>query len=124
MTRASSQPTIRDVARLAGVAISTVSRVINRTGPVSEGVVQAVEAAMQELRYRPRAAARSLVMGRTSTLGLLLPLIHGDFFAPLLQGIETVADELGYLLLISTTGRSGPSRQLPAALGPHNTDGL
>lgn len=83
-----------------------------------------VEAAMKELRYVPRAAARNLATRKTNTLGLLVSDILGDFFAPLITGIERVATEAGYDLLISTAGRRGPHNALPQSLGVHNTDGL
>jgi len=119
-----AQTTIDDVAREAGVSIATVSRVINRNVPVSEEVVAKVEAAMQALRYVPRAAARNLASRKTDTLGLLLTELLGDFFSPLLNGIESAANEQGYDLLISTAGRRGPHNQLPGSLGYHNSDGL
>jgi LacI family transcriptional regulator len=116
--------TIDDVAQRAGVSISTVSRVINRTVPVSEDAASRVEAAMRELNYRPRAAARNLATRKTNTVGLLISGIEGDFFAPLLSGIESMTSEAGYDLLISTSGRLGPRDEFPASLGAHNTDGL
>jgi LacI family transcriptional regulator len=119
-----SYPTIDDVARRAGVSISTVSRVINRNVPVSDEVVVQVEAAMKALKYVPRAAARNLATRKTKTLGLLLADILGDFFAPLLAGVESMSDQHGYDLLISTAGRRGPQVELPRSLGNHNTDGL
>ena len=124
MHRKSSVPTIHDVAQQAGVSISTVSRVINRNVPVSDDVAARVEATMNELKYVPRAAARNLATRRTNTLGLLLTDLLGDFFAPLLSGIESVATENGFDLLISTAGRGGPHPELPGPLGRHNTDGL
>ncbi len=120
----STASTIDDVAREAGVSISTVSRVLNRNVPVSEEVVTKVEAAMRALRYTPRAAARNLATSRTNTLGLLLAEIVGDFFSPLLAGIESVAAQHGYDLLISTAGRRGPQSELPGPFGKHNADGL
>ena len=120
----SSQPTIDDVARKAGVSISTVSRVINRAVPVSPDIVLRVEEVMTELRYVPRAAARNLARRNTNTLGLLLPDVLGDFFGPLLAGIQRVTNEHGYDLLISTAGRHDPHDELPHSLGNHNTDGL
>lgn len=119
-----SFPTIDDVARQAGVSISTVSRVLNRNVPVSDEVATKVQAAMRALRYTPRAAARNLATSRTNTLGLVLAEIVGDFFGPLLAGIETVATEHGYDLLISTAGRRGPQDQLPGPFSKHNADGL
>jgi len=118
------QVTIDDVARRACVSISTVSRVINRTVPVSGDVAARVQAAMAELNYRPRAAARNLAARRTHTVGLLITGIEGDFFAPLLSGIESATGEAGLDLLISTSGRRGPRAEFPNSLGPHNTDGL
>jgi DNA-binding LacI/PurR family transcriptional regulator len=117
-------PTIDDVARKAGVSISTVSRVLNRNVPVSDHVVTRVEAAMRALRYTPRAAARNLATRRTNTLGLLLAELVGDFFGPLLGGIESVASQHGFDLLISTAGRRGPQNQLPGPFRKHNADGL
>lgn len=117
-------PTIDDVARKAGVSISTVSRVLNRNVPVSDEVVQRVESAMRALRYTPRAAARNLATSRTNTLGLLLAEIVGDFFSPLLRGIESVAAEHGFDLLISTAGRRGPQDVMPGPFNKHNADGL
>jgi LacI family transcriptional regulator len=116
--------TIDDVARRAGVSISTVSRVINRNVPVSEEVAARVQAAMAELKYAPRSAARNLASRKTNTLGLLLADIRGDFFAPLLSGVEAATSELGMDLLISTSGRRKPRSEFPRTLGPHNTDGL
>lgn len=124
MSKRPQGATITDVARRAGVSISSVSRVINRTLPVSDEVAARVQAAMKELQYAPRAAARNLATRRTNTLGLLLANMLGDFFGPLLAGIEDVATEHGYDLLISTAGRRGPHDELPGSLGHHNCDGL
>ena len=117
-------PTIDDVARQAGVSISTVSRVLNRTVPVSDEIAAKVKAAMRDLRYTPRAAARTLATARTNTLGLVLAELVGDFFSPLLHGIESVAVQNGYDLLISTAGRRGPHNQIPHSFDKHNADGL
>lgn len=124
MNKKSPYKTIDDVAELAGVSISTVSRVINRNVPVSEDIVARVEAAMQELKYIPRAAARNLASRKTNTLGLLAAEVLGDFFSPLLSGIEGAVADAGYDLLISTSARRGPHDHLPSSLGAHNTDGL
>ena len=124
MVNRKAQPRIDDVAHRAGVSISTVSRVVNRTVPVSDQVAARVQSAMKELKYVPRAAARNLASRRTNTLGLLLTDLLGDFFAPLLSGIESVAVEQGFGLLISTAGRGGPHFELPGPLGRHNSDGL
>lgn len=124
INRDNTLPTIDDVAALAGVSTSTVSRVINRKIPVSPEATRRVEAAMKELRYVPRAAARNLATQQTSTIGLLFSRFEGDFFGPLLAGIEDAVSEAGFELLISSAGRRGPQEQLPTALSPPNTDGL
>jgi DNA-binding LacI/PurR family transcriptional regulator len=111
--------TIDDVARRAGVSISTVSRVVNRTVPVSEEAAARVQAAMAELNYQPRAAARNLATRQTNALGLLLTDISGDFFVPLLRGVEAATAEAGFSLLISTA-----RDRLSHSAGVHNTDGL
>jgi LacI family transcriptional regulator len=118
--------TINDVARRAGVSIATVSRVLNGTTPVIGETAERVKAAIEELDYKPRAAARILASRRTDTLGLLLPEIGESFFAPLLRGIETEARTAGYDLLIHATSHiahaSSPTPR--RSLAEHNTDGL
>src|SRR5512143_1617873 len=94
--------TIHDVAKRARVSISTVSRVLNQTVPVSEEVRQRVEKAMSQLKFVPRMAARNLALRATNALVLLSTDSDGDFFAPLLNSIDTVASDSGYNLLIST----------------------
>jgi LacI family transcriptional regulator len=116
--------TISDVARQAGVSISTVSRVLNDTVPVDAEIAERVRIAVADLNYIPRAAARTLASRRTNTIGLVLPDIGGEFYTPLLRGIEAVSSEAGFDLLIHSTQafRSGVAPRRP--LGEHNTDGL
>ena len=123
MKKSTQAPSIDDVARQAGVSISTVSRVINRTVPVSDEVSERVLTTMRELNFQPRTAARNLATRRTNALGLLLTDIQGDFFAPLLSGIETVTADAGFDLLISTSRRASRD-ETPRSVGVHNTDGL
>ncbi len=124
MQQTTKAPTIADVARLAGVSIATVSRVLNSKTPVQEPTARRVQAAIEKLRYVPRTAARVLASRKTNTLGLLLPEISGAFFSPLLRGIEAAARESGFDLLVhATEDRSRmPGARLP--LGEHNTDGV
>ena len=124
MNNNSRPPSIDDVARRAKVSISTVSRVINHTAPVSPEITVRVEAAMRELNYVPHMAARNLATRRTNTIGVLLSDMLGDFFQPLLTGIETVARENGFEILISMTGVTRPQDQRVRPFGLHNTDGL
>lgn len=119
------QPTIKDVARRAGVSISTVSRVLNQSAPVSDDKAVKVRQAVEELNFRPRAAARILASRKTDTIGLLLPVISGEFFALMLRGIERGVLEEGYDLLIhSTFSEARPQSPFKRVLGEHNTDGL
>jgi DNA-binding LacI/PurR family transcriptional regulator len=125
MTKTRSEAiTIRDVAREAGVSVATVSRFINQTAPVSEEVAVRLQKVMEEFRYVPQATARNLATHKTRTIGLLLVDIQGDFFAPLLNGIEAVTSEAGYDLLISCARSPQARRGFPLPLGPHNTDGV
>jgi DNA-binding LacI/PurR family transcriptional regulator len=115
--------TIEDVARLAGVSIATVSRVVNGKSPVVPETAQRVMEAIRALNYVPRAAARILASKRTDTLGLIVPEISGEFFAPMLRGIEAAAGEAGFDLLVHTTAYKKPNTRRHT-LGEHNTDGL
>ena len=120
----SSRATISDVAERAGVSISTVSRVLNNTVPVDEEVARRVRAAVSALNYTPHSAARTLASRRTKTIGLLLLDIGGDFYTPMLRGIEAVSSQAGYDLLIHSTIASLSGTPFRRALGEHNTDGL
>lgn len=99
-----THPTIRDVARLAGVAKTTASDALQGRGRVSEATRARVEAAAAALRYRPHAGARDLTLRRSEVLGLLV----GDFFDPFnaeLTGLlEQRAAANGYRVLLATAG--------------------
>lgn len=125
MTRKSSSVTIRDVARQADVSVATVSRFINQTAPVSEDVAQRIQSVMKELRYTPHVAARNLATNRTNAIGLMVSFnIYGDFFGPMLNGIESVVGEHGLNLLISSNNLALRGGHGGMPLGPTNTDGL
>lgn len=124
-SKGASRPSINDVARRAGVSTATVSRVINRTGPVAEDTAARVNAAIAELRYVPHAAAKGLASRKAYTIGLLVPLLTTDFFAPTLWGVEAGARDAGYDLLIYSSRRGAhPSEEFTYPVGEHNTDGL
>ncbi len=120
----SSSVTIRDVARAAGVSVATVSRYLNRHTNVSSEVSLRLEKVMAELEYVPHVSARKLATNKTNTIGLLLMDIGGDFFVPMLNGVERTARQNGYDLLISSTGDPKQPGGIIHMLGPHNTDGL
>jgi DNA-binding LacI/PurR family transcriptional regulator len=91
---------IQDVAKRAGVSVSTVSRVLNGTARVNSNVRTRVEVAIQELQYRPSRAARSLRTNYSSIIGLLISDIQNPFFMDLIQGIEDTALQHGYSLIL------------------------
>jgi DNA-binding LacI/PurR family transcriptional regulator len=125
MPKKSKRPTIVDVAELAGVSISTVSRVLNTSAPVEDDKVEKVRQAIETLNYQPKAAARILASQRTETIGLLLPIISGEYFAGMLRGVEQGVIEGGYDLLIHSTFTDvRPTSPYRRILGEHNTDGL
>jgi LacI family transcriptional regulator len=98
------RPTIYDVARLAGVSAATVSRTLNGTGHVAASRRLAVEAAVEQLGYRPNTIARSLATRSTRTVALLLPDITNPFYAELVSGVHALTLEREYTMLLCTTG--------------------
>lgn len=84
------------VAREAGVSASTVSRIINGTVNVSDGLKQAVEAAIAKFDFRPNAAARGLALGKTLTIGVVAQAIDSPFYGEGLRGIEACLRQRGY----------------------------
>jgi LacI family transcriptional regulator len=99
-------PTIQDVAKKAGVAPMTVSRVINQSGYASIEVRTRVMAAVEELGYMPNTLARSLRIRRTHTLALILTDITNPFFTTLARGVEDAASKAGYTVLFGNTDES------------------
>ncbi|MFM8322903.1 MAG: LacI family DNA-binding transcriptional regulator [Chloroflexota bacterium] len=95
--------TLKEVAAYAGVSIKTVSNVVNDWPYVSEETRQKVLEAIQAVGYRPNQAARSLVTGKTRTVGVLIPDIANPFFGAAIRGCEDVLFEGGYSLLLSNT---------------------
>ncbi len=97
-------PTIREVARLAGVSVATVSKALNGSGKVSEALRERVEAAARTLGYAPHASARSLRSGATRILGLLVADITNPFFLKLVEHIEQLASAAGYSVILCNSG--------------------
>lgn len=92
--------TIKDVAREAGVAISTVSNVINQVDNVSDRTKQRVLDAIEKLKYVPNFNARSLKSNKKNTVGLFLSSIQGDYYRQLLQAVHLQCKMAGYMLNI------------------------
>lgn len=103
-------PTIRDVAKRAGVAPITVSRVINRDGYVREETRLRVERAIAELDYIPNSLGPSLRSKRTTMLALVLSDIINPFWTTVARGVEDTANRNGYHLILCNTDAS-PEKQ-------------
>jgi LacI family transcriptional regulator len=117
--------TMNDVARLANVSIATVSHVINGTRFVSVERVERVQAAMQELGYTPDATARSLRVGRTHTIGLVIPDTTNPFFAALARWIEEAGFESGYTTILANSDeRPDREHRYVSTLVSKRVDGL
>ena len=87
--------TIKDVAKYAGVSTATVSRVLNKKGPLSEKTIQKVNEAVEKLAYHPNVLARSLASGKNNTIGVLVPSYDHPFWSELLQKMEEEASYSG-----------------------------
>jgi DNA-binding LacI/PurR family transcriptional regulator len=118
-------PTIRDVARQAGVSHQTVSRVINASEDVTTETRERVEAAIAALDYRPNAIARSMARGQTRTLACISPNLTDFTFASIIEGAEAEARRLGYFLL-SSSARDAESFEslVDELIGHRRVDGL
>jgi LacI family transcriptional regulator len=92
--------TIKQVAARAGVSFTTVSHVVNRTRPVSDGARVRVERAIAELGYFPSAVARALKTSQTRILGVIVPNITNPFFSELMRGIEDVCERSHYSVFL------------------------
>jgi LacI family transcriptional regulator len=94
-------PTMRDVAELAGVSIQTVSLVVNGKAQIGEQTRARVQSAIQQLGYIPHVAAQSLRSGHSGNIGLLIPDAHNPHFWNFVQGVEEVAVQYNYSVLLT-----------------------
>ena len=95
--------TIKDIARLANVSHTTVSRALNDKSRIRDDTKDRILSIARQLNYRPNFVARSLVMKRTKTLGLVITTIANPFYIELAQGIEATARALGYTIILCST---------------------
>jgi DNA-binding LacI/PurR family transcriptional regulator len=100
-----------DVAARAGVSKSSVSRVLRGSSLVSQDARAAVLRAIEELGYRPNAAARTLVRRQSHAIGVLVSDLHNPFFPMVLDGIDVVAEEHGYTSLVVNGKRRGQTEE-------------
>lgn len=120
-----SRPTIRDVARQAGVSHQTVSRVINGSEEVLPETRALVEGVIEKMGYRPSAIARSMARGQTHTLACISPNLTDYTFASVIEGAETEARQHGYFMLSSSAADPQSFHGLVEELVSHRrVDGL
>ncbi len=116
---------LEDVARLAGVSPTTVSRTMNNRGYVSEATRMKVQSAMEELNYFPNDLARSLFSKRTHLIGLILPTTANPFFAELTFHIENLCAAQGLkVLLCNSLNQIDKEEQYAEMLIRNQVDGI
>ena len=108
-----SQVSITDIAAAAGVSPSTVSRALQDHPRISPARRQAIQALARQMGYRPSQVARSLVTGRTRTLGVVITDVTDPFVAEVMKGAELASRETGYTLLFASSDRD-PDREIEA----------
>jgi LacI family transcriptional regulator len=117
--------TIVDVAEKAGVSVSTVSHVINRTRRVMPETTRLVEAAIESVGYRPNSLARSLKTASTQSVGIAISAISNPYFSDIICAIETECARLGLMIFLSDT-QDDPERELAVVQSLHQrrVDGI
>lgn len=116
--------TMKDVAKLAGVGVGTVSRVLNN-GSVKAATRQKVEAAMRELAYQPDFYARGLKMNRTNTVALILPSVWHPYFGEFAFHVETALERQHYkLYLCNSNGNSEKEQEYIQMVTQNKVDGI
>ena len=121
----SREPTLADVAQLAGVSPTTVSRVLNNRGYLSEKTKRSVADAIATLGYRPNSLARALHGKSTQTVGLIVPAVSLPFFGELAVEVENALAEAGYRILIcNSMGRAEREREYLSLLVGNRVDGI
>jgi LacI family transcriptional regulator len=114
-----------DVARVAGVAIMTVSRYMNQHPSITEKTARKVKAAIDTLGYRPNYAARMLMGQPSKTIGLILPNLENPFFSSIAHSVQQTAHSRGYLVWIAATNdESAMDLQLIERMRDHHVDGI
>jgi len=118
-------PTIKDVAKVSGVSVATVSRVLHNLSGYSDKTKQKVLKAVEELGYQPNAIARGLINKRTQTIGVLVPDVSSSFSSEILHGIEQVANDKGFSVIMCNTDEDGKrTMKYLQMLGEKQVDGV
>ncbi|WP_240999988.1 LacI family DNA-binding transcriptional regulator, partial [Streptomyces sp. Tu 4128] len=123
--RRGSGPTMHDVGKLAQVSAMTVSRVLKNDPGVSEATRERVFAAVDRLGYRRNQTARSLRLGGSGMIGLLVTNLANPFYSRLALGVQEVATEYGFRMLLSNSGEEADREpELIDGLVDHQVEGL
>ncbi|GCF95374.1 LacI family transcriptional regulator [Enterococcus florum] len=116
---------LTDVAKKAGVSPTTVSRVINNYGSLSQKTIDKVHAAMEELNYQPNSLARSLQGKNTQLIGVIFPTVSNPFFGELVDKLETTLFEQGYkTILCNSANNKEKERAYINMLAANRVDGI
>ncbi|KAB7754682.1 LacI family DNA-binding transcriptional regulator [Mycolicibacterium phlei] len=117
--------TMGDVARIAGVSVTTVSHVLNGTRRVNPETRQRVEAAIEKTGYRRNVVARALAAGRTHTVGLSISALTNPYFATLVHAVERSLSDAGYVLIVGDSHDTvGSERRVVDSLLDRKVDGM
>lgn len=118
-------PTIKDVARVAEVSISTVSRVINNSSKISISTSKRVKKVIEELNYAPDNIARSLSRKKTNTIGVIMEDIQSLFFADIAKGVDEVLKKKNYSMFLTNTNFEEEAElKLTSLLIANKVDGI
>ena len=118
-------PTIAEVARRAGVSVSTVSHVVNGTRKVAPGTAHAVQAVIDAVGYRPNVLARSLKTASSRSVGIAISAIANPYFSDIICAVEAECARLGMMVFLSDT-QDDPQRELAVvtAFDQRRVDGV
>ncbi len=117
-------PNIKMIARKAGVSISTVSRVMNGSKPVSPELQKRVYDAVQQMNYKPNSIARSLILKKTNLIGVVVPDVSNSFHAQILSGIEECAALADYGVIICNVYRNLKQQKYFNLMLERHVDGI
>jgi DNA-binding LacI/PurR family transcriptional regulator len=121
----SNQVTIKDIARILGISPSTVSRALKDHPDINTDTKKAVNELASKLKYQPNAVALSLKNSRSNTIGIIIPEIVHYFFSSVISGIEDIASQKGYTVIICQSNeRFAREVSNAKALLSHRVDGI
>lgn len=126
MRKTDTMATLKDISKKAGVGLSTVSYVINKTGldKVSPKTQERILSIARELNYQPNISGRALAKGKTFMAGAIFPDITGSFLAEILQGLEDALNEASYSLILCTGRNAAEFNEKCRLLSGKQIDGM